>query len=72
MSRVQNYVAQQLNKQKGSAATGRASSSNNVTTTSVGVDVAVHLQRSTVFFRHFDLNETTTGKLIINSSFIFF
>jgi len=62
MNGIQNYVTQQLNKQRGGGA-GRPSTSNNVATTA-GVDVAVHLHGSTVFFRHFDLNETTESKEI--------
>ena len=73
MNGIQNYVTQQLNKQRGGGA-GRPSASNNVATTA-GVDVAVHLHESTVFFRHFDVNETTESikiakKILGNHQFI--
>jgi hypothetical protein len=67
MNGMQNYVIQQLNKQKRTATSSRPSSDNNtVKTAATGVDVAIQLHGSTVFSHHFDLNETTASKLINN------
>jgi len=64
MNGMQNYVIQQLNKQKRTATSSRPSSDNAFMTAAAGVDVAIQLHGSTVFSHHFDLNETTASKLI--------